>query len=76
MSPTATPEKVALRYVGPPYGSGEEADKAFPIALNYYRRVMAMAPGSSEAQEARRSAWVMLANPELLPIRWNCLGGD
>lgn len=69
-------EKVALRYVGPPYGSGEEADKAFPIALNYYRRVMAMAPASSEAQEARRSAWVMLANPELLPIRWNCLGGD
>jgi hypothetical protein len=69
-------EKVALRYAGPPWGSEEEAGKAFPVALKYYRRVTAVAPGSAEAQEAKRSAWVMLANPAGLPIRWNCLGGD
>lgn len=69
-------EKVALRYAGGPYGSEEEAAKAFPIALKYYRRLIATAPGSAEAQVAKRTAWVMLANPKSLPIRWNCLGGD
>ena len=69
-------EKVALRYAGLEWGSEVEASKAFPVALKYYRRVIAMAPKSGEAQEAKMSAWLMLANPVGLPVRWNCLDGD